>query len=442
MPDPSGRMTPEEYAADIAAGKAQAGATGADAGGPGAPYEPVPGNPGLYYIPGTNYVVSYTPANPRDLSSRPSLDPLPISVGKALLGDLSVADTSGGGGGRMASDDPRYWQLQYDQLAAQYANMGLDAESARRQALTTLIANRNNTALGIADTSAGVAAQSAKFTAEPSDAYAELLYRNAVGGSTPFGSISSNPEAYEKYGSSLDKKFMELFGGAGADLAKAREYRDQIPMSDFLNPVKIPGMARGGQINFDGMMEGRAKDGYSPASSEGGTNLNIHERAVVVGESGHVYGTLGEKRPDGSVRAEQIIIKPLKSEVEKDKKLAEANKAITETQSQTMKSFAGGGTVTSGIPSPDDYLAELSKALSRLGGGGGGVGEFSSPLPDARLLAGKPWQMLQEDPNLLGLTQAGYKTKQGGTLNPLELSALVQKFTPKGPSYNQRQISF
>ena len=40
--------------------------------------------------------------------------------------------------------DPRYWDLQYKQLEAELVNMGLDANSARQQALATLITNAKN----------------------------------------------------------------------------------------------------------------------------------------------------------------------------------------------------------------------------------------------------------------------------------------------------------
>jgi len=195
-------------------------------------------------------------------------------------------------------------------------------------------------------------------------------------------------------------------------------------------------MAKGGQINFDGLFDSRAKPGYSPASSEGGTNLNLHERAVVVGESGHVYATLGEKRPDGTMRAEQLIIKPLKSEVEKDKKLEEGNKAVVETQKKTMASFATGGTVNA---TPDDFMEQLRQYLGSLGGSGGGSGATTTPLQSPRLLAGAPYNELLQDPDAMAYTQAGYSALG---ISPNNLAATIKRFTPNAPMNNIPRVVF
>ena len=402
---------------------------------------------------------------------------------------------SAGSGTRLASDDPRYWanldrqfQLDVQTLAAQMQNNGLDAESARQQALTTLIANRNNTALGVAQTSLSAAEAAAKFAANPRDAVAELIYRNQVGGVTPFGDIDNS--AFGEYGKALAAKAASIFQPVSADLNAARTYRDAIPPVEYYGPeiraqlglpptgaqsliggtgaaspaaatapalapypniaanlqalppgALAPSLPRsrnvagaggfrfagGGSVkalDLDGIFDSRQAEGYTPPSSEGGTNLNIHERAVIVGESGHVYGTLGEKRPDGTIRSEQLIIKPLKSETEKDKRLAEAGKAITETQKQTMASFAGGGSATS---TPEDFMQQLSLSLSRQGGAYGGTGSYSTPLPSLRLLAGAPANALEDDPVLQDWTLAGYSALG---IDPRTVGATIRKFTP------------
>ena len=408
---------------------------------------------------------------------------------------ISIPDyfEDGGSGSRLASDDPRYWQLQYAQLAAQLMNSGLDAESARRQALATLITNRNNTAVSAADLSAQIAKQKADYMANPRDAFAELYYGNQVGGSTPFGD-TNNPE-FAKYRGALTEKGNAMFTDVNSDLGKLREYRDSIPPVDFLNPtpavqqilrgtggglpastatapandiagalqwlakmgtseaptqagldfrkwVTPQAMAKGGQIDFDGMVKGREMMGASPSSSEGGTNINIHERAIIVGESGKVYGMMGEKREDGTVRAEQLIIKPLPSEVEKDKKLEEAGKAIVESQKKTMASFAEGGSVTAGQHTPEELMAQLSQMLNRLGGSGGGTGVSGSTQPDPRMLAGAPWEALQRDRRNLALTYAGYSSLAGGGIDPLTLEDTIKKFTPNAPINNSPRTSF
>lgn len=397
---------------------------------------------------------------------------LPQYLQKALGG-------LGGAGTRLASDDPRYWQLQYDQLAQQYMNSGLDAESARKQALASLIANRNNTATDVAKTSSDVAKNLAEFAANPRDTYAEAIYRNQVGGSTPFGDTGN--AAFGEYGKALAAKVGSIFQPVAADLNAARGYRDQqfpvdftgtspatqvafdragVPAAapppaapnelagalqwlqamgssenptqagqDFRKWVTPASAAKGGTFNFDTMFSDRAKPGASPSSSEGGTNLNIHERAVIMGESGHIYGTLGEKRPDGTVRAEQLQIKPLKSEVEKDKKLEEGNKAIVETQKKTLASFAGGGTATSS-PSLDEMTSQYSLLLQRLTGESGGGGT-STPFGGTRNLAGAPANALLADPYLKGVTEGVYSSPAGAFINPEQLWADIAKFTPK-----------
>ena len=389
-------------------------------------------------------------------------------------------DSEGGGGGYPPAHlDPRYWDLQYKQLEAEYMNMGLDRDAARQQALTTLIASRNNLAANVADTSAGVAKTAADYAANPRDAVAELMYRNAVGGGAPFGAVSANPEAAGQFKSALQDKFQQMFGGVAGDIQQARVYRDAIPLPEFLGssgaaaPAAMPAAApaaapaapnalqalmdqlnsfnpqqqedfrrwtdpeyrnrpvsaaHGAQLDFEGLYKSRSKPGYSPASSEGGTNLNIHERAIVLGESGQIYATLGERRPDGSMRAEQLQVKPLKSEVEKDKKLQEADKAVVETQKQTMASFQQGGGITFG-KSPDEFMEQLRQYLGGLGGPGGGTGAYKTPLPSLRLLAGAPANALAEDPVARDYTLAGYSALG---IDPRTAQATIAKYTPQG----------
>ena len=405
-------------------------------------------------------------------------------VTPSFLQKLLFGDGAGSTGTRLASDDPRYWDLQYKQLEAQLINSGLDAESARRQALTTLITNRNNMAVDVARTSADVAKTSAEFAANPRDTFAEAYYRNQVGGTTPFGDTSN--ASFDAYQKALADKASSIFQPVAADLNAARGYRDSIPQTEFYGPEtraqlnlpptaaqeltgstgavqpaavdatapfdpmaaltaaragagsdeafmeglrklagaagEKPSFAKGGQVNFGDIFNNRDKPGFSPSSSEGGTNLNIHERAVIVGESGQVYGTLGEKRPDGTVRAEQLIIKPLKSEMDKDKKLADGNKAVVESQKKTLASFVEGGSVTA---SPDDLMEQFTMLLQRLGGAHGGT---SDPFGGTRQLVGAPANAIMDDPFLQGVTEAVYSRKG---IRPEQLWADIAKFTPK-----------
>jgi len=188
-------------------------------------------------------------------------------------------------------------------------------------------------------------------------------------------------------------------------------------------PYRPLTFAQGGEMNFDTMFAERGKPGFSPSSSEGGTNLNIHERAVIVGESGQIYATLGEKRPDGSVRAEQLQIKPLKSEVKKDKQLEEGGKAIVESQKKTLASFATGGDVAA---TPDDLYSEFSKMLQRFTGeyGGGGT---STPFGGTRHVAGTLADEAMRNPQARNQLESTYSAMG---ISPEQLWADVARFTP------------
>ena len=186
--------------------------------------------------------------------------------------------------------------------------------------------------------------------------------------------------------------------------------------------------AKGATVNaldFDGMFEGRSREGASPSSSEGGTNLNIHERAVIVGESGRVYGTLGEKRTDGTVRAEQLIIKPLKSEVDKDKKLAEGNKAVVESQKKTLASFATGGSVAA---TPDDLFEQFSQMLTRFSQAGGVGGGTDDPFGGTRNVVGGLANEALINPMARRALESTYDAMG---VRPDQLWADIAKFTPK-----------
>ena len=408
---------------------------------------------------------------------------------------------SGGSGSRLASDDPRYWAnqdrqfaLEVAQLEAQLMNSGLDAESARRQALTTLITNRNNTAVDIGNLSASVAKTSAEYAARPGDAYAEAYYANQVGGPTPFGDIAN--KHFGEYGKTLAEKGERIFSPVQADIQQARLYRDSIPPLDFLGPEQRTSLnlpptpaqqltgdvamqpvgantpaattdpltaltdrlkamspeeqnafqryttiasghgwqapkpfAKGGEINFDDIYDNRDKPGYSPTSSEGGTNMQIHERALIVGESGHVYGTLGEKREDGSIRSEILQIKVPPSEKEKDKKLKEGNKAIVESQKKTLASFATGGSVAA---TPDDLYEVFNKYLSSFTGEHGGGGT-PTPFGGTRHVAGALANEAAINPMVKRQLESTYDAMG---IRPDQLWADVLRYTP---SSAQRQ---
>lgn len=388
-------------------------------------------------------------------------------------------DGSGPGSSRLASDDPRYWDLQYAQLdqderqfaatlQQRYEQMGMDKDTARQRALTDLIQSRNNLAGDVANTSANVAKTAAEFAANPRDAFAELFYRNQVGGTVPFGDMTN--DHFGEYGKALAEKAASIFTPVNQDLQQARLYRDAIPLPEYLSGTQqaqvapAPAQAVAGdpltaltdrlkslapqqqedfrmwtdpqyreakqatveqlpKFDMGGVVKSRTGIGDSPTSTEGGLNLNLFEPAMVVGmDSGKVYATVAEPRPDGTRRGEQLIVKPLKSEAEKDKKLAEGEKAVT--QSFGVPKMAGGGNVNA---TPDDLMQQLSQYLGSFGGAGGGTGPYKTPLPSLRLLAGAPWNQLEDDPVAMDYALAGYSA-QG--IDPRTVQATLKKFSP------------
>lgn len=396
--------------------------------------------------------------------------------------DLSkFGGAPGNGGQRLASDDPRYWQLQYDQLNAQLMNSGLDAESARRQALATIIANRNNTALGVANTSADVAKQAADYAANPRDAYAEAYYANQVGGSTPFGDLHNS--AFGEYGKTLAEKGARIFSPVQQDLQAARGYRDSIAPVDFLGsdqraqlglqptpaqsltgdtgsvpagatpPTNIlqqmtdrlkamspedqasfqkyvtadqpKAYGKGGQIDVGNLTR---FGGDQPSSSEGGTNMNIHEPAVLIGlHSGRHYATVAENG-----YPEQIKIIPTPS----GKKAAmEAEKAGKAQKDVMGKAFGTGGTIAA---TPDDLQQQYTQMLQRLSGEHGGGGS-SDPFGGTRQLAGAISNEALINPRVRNGLESTYSAMG---ISPEQLWSDIKRFTPTSPRNNVPQVSF
>jgi hypothetical protein len=274
--------------------------------------------------------------------------------------------------------------------------------------------------------------------------------------------MSAHPTESAQYQTALDQKFQEIFGGVGGDLQRARGLIDAPLPQEYLAPgagqpgtpqpgLQAPQSEFGGALEFlAGMRDNpqKAQDfrkwvtaaagGVPPPDAEDGINMNIHEPSMVVGsQSGRIYATLSEKDP------EQLIVKPLPSVVERKKQEKESGKKFMKA-TQGAARMQGGGTIT-GIPQPSDFIAELRKALSALGGAGGGVGGFQSALPDTRLLAGAPANALEADPVLMDYALAGYGQPAGGAIDPRTVLADIQRFTPRSAQrvgQNMPRVSF
>ena len=352
--------------------------------------------------------------------------------------------------------------------------MGFTDEAQRRQVLAQLIATRNNTAADTANISLKGAETLAEAMANPRDAEAELYLRNMIGGVTPFGDIAN--ENFGEYGRTLGEKVGDIANMFGKDLEQLRTYRDAIPPTEFFGPetrqqlnlpptaaqrltgggtapiasptaaapapnalqqlmaqlekFRDPATASGVTPEGDAFRKWvtAANGGVPPATAEDGVNMNIMEEAAVVGKSGRVYATLAE----GDI-PEQLIVKPLPSVKEAQKKAKEAHKSV---QSMMPKPMAGGGTINA---TPDDFMEQLRQYLGSLGGSGGGTGATTTPLQSPRLLAGAPWQSLMEDPDAMDYALSGYSALG---ISPRNIAATIKKFTPNAPMNNIPRVSF
>lgn len=328
----------------------------------------------------------------------PSFRKMSITDSKNFLNSAAAGGSGGsssGGSGspsRMASDDPRYWEQQatenaqrqaeldfdyasldseerrdYDQMYWDNVQAGMDADTARRNAIVNLVQTRNSLAADVASTSLSAAEAGAKFAGNPRDSVADILYQNTQGGTNAYS--STNNAAFGQYQTALDNRFQKLFGGVGEDLDKAREYRDSIPLPEFFEPVtpqmrnepppaineleQLRNALGGAGLRDDGLtgeLTQKGKDfiawvtatngGVPPTTAEGGANMNIMEPSMVVGMSGRVYATLAETDP------EQLVVKPLPSVMERKK--AEKDKGAGPSfleQTRGAQRFAKGGSI-------------------------------------------------------------------------------------------------
>ena len=121
-----------------------------------------------------------------------------------------------------------------------------------------------------------------------------------------------------------------------------------------------------------------------------------------------------------------------------------ANPKAVQSATETLKGFAGGGSLTA-IPDFSDLFRETRKALAPLGGAHGGIGfqgGGTGVLPDLRFLAGAPFESLSDDPRLLRQVMAGYRTAEGGAIDPETFLSTIKKFSMKGISYNSPKLAF
>jgi len=451
--------------------------------------QPFPGFPGYYMTPFGEVVYPTTREvpglYPGQTTTETKWESVPLSLLRQTMGD---------GGSRLASDDPRYWDLQYAQLYQDNIRMGLDFESARSRALADLIANRNNTALGTAQLSLDTAKQKAEYQAHPRDAYAELYFANQVGGAAPFGDIT-NPE-FENYTRALKEKGDAQFTDVNADMARLRGYRDAPPPVEFYGPetraqldlrptpaqtltgatgatlppapfdptaaltaarasagsaetfleglkryAELPQMMDGGRVSVGPRIDFGGVQRRAITNSEGGLNINVKHPAYVIDSvTGDIITTLAEPDPvTGEMQPEQLIVKPLRSvqaRRRENEKAAKAMGMMARPAGAGVPRMENGGQINLN-PTPEDLDEQLSMFLNRLGGPHGGTG--ATGLPDPRMLAGAPWSALLKNRRKMALTAAGYDRRG---IDPIELEDTVSMYEPKPINFNPPRVSF
>ena len=241
----------------------------------------------------------------------------------------------------------------------------------------------------LASTAANVATTASEWAANPRNEFALLKLQETglTGGSaTPLNAASYNPETMGAYGTALDQRFNDLFGGVGKQLADALAATNQVPVgaqswyeSDpnygSLNPNQqaiarnYSPEQRGDYQNFMNMTpleksyvtgQGgnvaptaqQSQDVYAglsdegkryvqlmagkvpPASMAGGGKMTVNEPAGLVGLlSKRLYATIAEKAP------EQVTITPMKEP-----------KQDGGGNTGGVQSFAGGGTIQAWNP--------------------------------------------------------------------------------------------
>jgi len=273
-------------------------------------------------------------------------------------------------------------KLQREAEANQVRNNAEIARLNEQSNAISVYSSQLSSRASLAGTAANVATTASEWAANPRNepALLKLQETGLTGGSsTPLNAAHYNPETMGAYGTALDQRFQDLFGGVGKQLADALAATNETPVAaqpwyqsdpnyGSLNPNQqaiarnYTPEERGQYQNFMNMTpleksyvtgQGgnvaptaqQSQDVYAGLSDEGkryvqamaargtpsmggGGRMTVNEPTGLVGLiSKKLYATIAEKAP------EEVTIKPMKEE--------------------KPQSFATGGTINNHLMSPE-----------------------------------------------------------------------------------------
>lgn len=154
------------------------------------------------------------------------------SLGRDKLNQQIAADAAklGLGYAQLSSRET----LAAEKNATTLSVAGTRSADARAADLRALLTSRMSDAVSLANAYDTAAKNAADFAANPRDAYASILYRNAMfgkQGATPFGSTGN--DAFNGYGSALQQDYQQMFQGAQDALSRAQAFVDAPPPAQY-----------------------------------------------------------------------------------------------------------------------------------------------------------------------------------------------------------------
>jgi hypothetical protein len=231
--------------------------------------------------------------------------------------------------------------------------MAADAEIKRNNAeINRLNAQRNaievyssqlTSRASLASTAANVATTASEWAANPRNeaALLKLQETGLLGGSaTPLNAAQYNPETMGAYGTALDQRFQDLFGGVGKQLADALAATNQTPVAAQPWYQSDPNY---GSLNPNQQAIAR---NYSPEERgqyQNFMNMTPLEKSYVTGRGGNVAPTAQQS---------QDVYAGLSDE---------GKRYVQEMAKRGTPSMAGGGKMT--VNEPTGLVGLISKKL-------------------------------------------------------------------------------
>jgi hypothetical protein len=184
----------------------------------------------------------------------------------------------------------------------------------------------------LANTAANVATTASQWSQDPRDwmGYLKLQETGLTGGSaTPVNAAQYNPETMGAYGTALDQRFNDLFGGVGKQLSDALAATNQVPVAAQPWYQSDPNY---GSLNPNQQAIAR---NYSPEQRgdyQNFMNMTPLERSYVTGQGGNVAPTAEQS---------QAVYAGLSPE---------GQRYVQEMAKRGTPSMAGGGKMTVNAP--------------------------------------------------------------------------------------------